>query len=53
MLVGLAGAYPTLKAVLTGHVNGGTLAAQLAVSAAVLGVYLLLVASRQAPRVIR
>ena len=53
VLVGLAGAYPTLKAVRAGHVHGGTLAAQLAVSAAVLGVYLFLVASRQAPRVIR
>ena len=54
VLVGVAGAYPTLKAVLAGHVHGGTLAAQLAVSAVVLGVYLLLVASsRQPPRVIR
>jgi len=53
VLVGLAGAYPTLNAVRAGHLHGGTLAAQLAVSAAVLGVYILLVAFRQAPRVVR
>jgi Family of unknown function (DUF6297) len=42
VLLGLAGAYPMLKAVRAGQVHGGTLAAQLAVSAVVLGGYLLL-----------
>ena len=42
VLLGLAGAYPALRAVLAGQVHGGTLAAQLAVSAAVLGGYLVL-----------
>ena len=35
-------AYPALRAVLAGHIHGGTLATQLAVSAAVLGGYLVL-----------
>ena len=48
VLLGLAGAYPTLRAVLTGQVHGSTLAAQLAVSAVVLGGYLML-AVRAAP----
>jgi Family of unknown function (DUF6297) len=42
VLLGLAGAYPMLKAVRAGQVHGSTLAAQLAVSAVVLGGYLLL-----------
>jgi hypothetical protein len=42
VLLGVAGAYPTLKAVLAGQVHGSTFAAQLAVSGVVLGGYLLL-----------
>jgi Family of unknown function (DUF6297) len=50
VLLGLAGCYPALKAVLAGQVHGGTLAAQVAVSAIVLGGYLLFAASsRPAP----
>jgi Family of unknown function (DUF6297) len=45
VLVGLAGSYPLLKAVRAGHVHGGTFAAQVAVSAVVLGGYLVLAAS--------
>jgi hypothetical protein len=44
VLVGLAGCYPTLKAVLAGQVHGGTFAAQVVVSGALLGGYLLLAA---------
>ena len=51
VLIGLAGCYPALKAVVAGQVHGSTFAAQLAVSAAVLGGYLVLTApSPQAPR---
>jgi hypothetical protein len=39
--LGLAGAYPMLRAVLAGQVHGSTLAAQLAASAVVLGGYLM------------
>ena len=42
VLLSLAGAYPALRAVVAGHIHGGTLAAQLAVSAAMLGGYLVL-----------
>ncbi len=50
VLVGAAACYPTLKAVLAGQVHGSILAAQLVVSGAFLGGYLLLAASRrQAP----
>jgi len=42
VLLGLAGAYPTLRAVLAGHAHGSTFGAQAAVSAAVLGGYLVL-----------
>jgi Family of unknown function (DUF6297) len=45
VLLGLAGAYPALKAVHTGQVHGSTVAAQLAFSAAVLGGYLWVAAS--------
>jgi hypothetical protein len=45
VLLGLAGAYPALKAVHTGQVHGSTVAAQLAFSAAVLGGYLWAAAS--------
>ena len=45
VIVGLAGAYPALKAVLAGQVHGSTFAAQLAVSGVVLGGYLWLAAS--------
>jgi hypothetical protein len=48
VLLGVAGAYPTLKAVRAGHVHGSTLAAQVVVSGAVLGGYLLL--ARRASR---
>ena len=41
MSLGLAGASPTLRAVLAGQVHGSTFAAQLAVSAVVLGGYLM------------
>jgi hypothetical protein len=44
VLLGLAGAYPTLRAVVAGHAHASTFAAQLAVSAAVLGGYLILAA---------
>ncbi len=44
VLLGLAGAYPTLRAVVAVHAHGSTFAAQLAVSAAVLGGYLILAA---------
>lgn len=40
VILGLAGAYPALKAVLAGQVHGSTLAAQLAASGIVLGGYL-------------
>jgi hypothetical protein len=54
VLVGLAGCYPALKAVVAGQVHGATFAAQVAFSAAVLGGYLLLATPRRpAPRVIR
>jgi len=39
--LGLAAAYPTLRAVLAGQVHGSTFAAQLAASAVVLGGYLI------------
>jgi Family of unknown function (DUF6297) len=53
VLVGLAGCYPALKAVLAGQVHAATFAAQVAFSGAVLGGYLLLAASpRPALRVI-
>jgi uncharacterized protein DUF6297 len=42
VLLGLAGAYPALRAVFTGRVPGGTFVAQVAASAVVLGGYLLL-----------
>jgi Family of unknown function (DUF6297) len=42
VLLGVAGAYPALKAVRAGQVHGSTLAAQLVVSGVVLGGYLLL-----------
>jgi Family of unknown function (DUF6297) len=42
VLVGAAGCYPALKAVLAGQLHGGTFAAQIAVSGIVLGGYLLL-----------
>jgi len=42
VLLGLAGAYPALRAARAGHVHGSTVAAQLAVSAVVLGGYLVL-----------
>jgi uncharacterized protein DUF6297 len=45
VLIGLVGAYPALKAVLAGQVHGGTFAAQMALSAIVLGGYLMLVSS--------
>jgi hypothetical protein len=45
VLVGLVGAYPVLKAVLTGRVHGATFAAQLVLSAVVLGGYLMLASS--------
>jgi len=45
VLVGLAGTYPALKAVTAGQVHASTVAAQLAISAAVLGGYLRLAAS--------
>jgi len=48
VLLGLAGAYPTLRAVRAGQVHGSTFAAQLAFSAVVLGGYLVL-ALRSAP----
>jgi hypothetical protein len=41
VLLGVVACYPVLKAVLTGRADGGTLAAQVAVSAIVLGGYLL------------
>jgi hypothetical protein len=40
-LLGSAGAYPALRAVFGGQVHGGTVAAQVAVSAIVLGGYLM------------
>jgi Family of unknown function (DUF6297) len=42
VLVGVAGCYPTLRAVLAGRADGGTLTGQLVVSVIVLGGYLLL-----------
>jgi hypothetical protein len=42
VLVGAAGCYPMLKAVLAGRAHGGDLAGQLVVSAVVLGGYLML-----------
>jgi len=42
VLLGLAGAYPALRAVFTGRVPGGTFVTQVAVSAVVLGGYLML-----------
>lgn len=42
VLVGAAGCYPMLKAVLAGRAHGGTIAGQLVVSAVVLGGYLML-----------
>jgi hypothetical protein len=51
VLVGGAGCYPMLKAVLTGRLPGATLAIQLVVSAVVLGGYLLLAASAANARV--
>jgi hypothetical protein len=51
VVVGLVGAFPTLRAVLAGHLHGSTFAAQLVFAAAVLGGYLWLAASSdQAPR---
>jgi hypothetical protein len=41
VLLGVVACYPVLKAVLTGRADGGTLAAQVAVSAIVLAGYLL------------
>jgi hypothetical protein len=41
-LLGSAGAYPALRAVFAGQVHGGTVVAQVAVSAIVLGGYLML-----------
>jgi hypothetical protein len=41
-LLGSAGAYPALRAVFAGQAHGGTVAAQVAVSAIVLGGYLVL-----------
>jgi hypothetical protein len=40
-LLGSAGAYPALRAVFGGQVHGGTVVAQVAVSAIVLGGYLM------------
>jgi hypothetical protein len=48
VLVGAAGCYPLLKAVLAGRAPGGTLTGQLVVSAAVLGGYLVLTIRMQA-----
>jgi Family of unknown function (DUF6297) len=45
VLVGLAGCYPVLKAVRAGQLHGSTFAAQVAVSAIVLGGYLVLAGS--------
>ena len=42
MLLSLAGAYPALRSVVAGHIHGGPPPAQLAVSAAMLGGYLVL-----------
>jgi Family of unknown function (DUF6297) len=42
VLLGSAGAYPALRAVFAGRVHGGTVIAQVAVSAIVLGGYLML-----------
>jgi uncharacterized protein DUF6297 len=42
VLLGSAGAYPALRAVFAGQVHGGTVVAQVAVSAIVLGGYLML-----------
>jgi Family of unknown function (DUF6297) len=42
VVVGLIGAYPLLRAVRAGHIDGGTLTAQLLLSALVLGGYLLI-----------
>ena len=41
LLLGLAGAYPALRAVFAGQVHGGTVVAQVAVSVIVLGGYLM------------
>jgi hypothetical protein len=49
VLVGLAGAYPLLKAIRAGQVHGSTFAAQAVVSGVVLGGYLLLAASSGRP----
>ena len=43
--VGVAGSFPALRAVAAGHAGGGILVAQVAVSAAVLGGYLVLAAA--------
>jgi hypothetical protein len=54
VLLGLAGAYPALKAVHAGHVHPSTVAAQLVFSAAVLGGYLVLATfSAQEPHLTR
>ncbi len=45
LILGLAGGYPALRAVLAGHVHAGTFVAQLAVSGVVLGGYLWFAAS--------
>jgi hypothetical protein len=42
VLLGVAGAWPTLRAVYAGHVNASTFGAQVAVAAVVLGGYLML-----------
>ena len=42
VLLGVAGAWPTLRAVYAGHVNASTFGAQLAIAAVVLGGYLML-----------
>ena len=48
VIVGLIGAYPTLRAVRAGHVDGATFTAQLVLSALVLGGYLF-IASNLSP----
>jgi uncharacterized protein DUF6297 len=53
VLVGAAGCYPLLKAVLAGHAHGGTLMGQVAVSAVVLGGYLMLTIRMQAVQAVR
>jgi hypothetical protein len=42
VLLGMAGAWPTLRAVYTGHVDASTFVAQVVVAAVVLGGYLML-----------